>query len=55
MTVVDYSGIRQDGRWFGPAGWRAFSLGVVFVLCAVAYVVALVLFVILYGLSLAGM
>jgi hypothetical protein len=55
MTVLDYSGVREDGRWLGRAGWSFFSLGIVLSLCAVAYVGAIVLVVIFYGLALEGM
>ena len=54
MTVLDYSGVRENGRWVERAGWGAFSLGAVFALCAVVYVVAIVLLVVFYGLSLEG-
>jgi hypothetical protein len=55
MTVVDYSGVREDGRWFGRAGWSFFSLGIVFSLCAALYVSVIVLVVMLYGIALQGM
>ncbi len=55
MTVVDYSGVGEDGRWLERAGWSFFSVGVVLALFAVAYVGAIVLVVILYGLALKGM
>jgi hypothetical protein len=45
MTVVDYSGVRADGRWLGKAGWSFFSVGVLFALCAVVYVGAILLVV----------
>jgi hypothetical protein len=48
MTVVDYSGIRQDGRWLGKARWSLFSVGVLSALCAVAYVGAIVVVVLTF-------
>jgi hypothetical protein len=48
MTVVDYSGIRQDGRWLGKAGWSFFSVGALFAFCAVVYVGAIMVVMLTY-------
>jgi hypothetical protein len=45
MTVVDYSGVRADGRSLRKTGWSFFSVGVLFALCAVVYVGAILLVV----------
>ena len=55
MTVVDYSGVSEDGRWFGRAGRSFFSLGIAFSLCAGLYVSMIVLVAMLYGIALRGM
>jgi hypothetical protein len=49
MTAVDYSGVRDDGRWLGKAGWSFFSVGVLFALCAVVYVGVILLVVLTYA------
>jgi hypothetical protein len=49
MTVVDYAGIREDGRWLQKAGWRLFSVGIFFILCALVYVGAIVVVVLTFA------
>jgi hypothetical protein len=48
MTVIDYSGVREDGRWLRKAGWSFFSVGILFAVSAIVYVGAIVVVVLTY-------
>jgi hypothetical protein len=49
MSSHDYSGVLDDGRWLAPVGWRLFGVGMFLVLCALAYVLAIVLVVLTFA------
>ena len=49
MSSPDYSGVLDDGRWLGRVGWRLFGVGMFLALCALAYVLAIVLVVLTFA------
>lgn len=49
MSEYDYSGVGDHGRRFGTVGWRMFSVGILFALCPVAYVGAIVVVVVTFA------
>jgi hypothetical protein len=49
MSSHDYSGVLDDGRWLGRVGWRLFGFGMFLALCALAYVLAIVLVVLTFA------
>jgi hypothetical protein len=48
----DYSGVAEDGRWLGRAGWGLFSLGVVVAAVGAAIPLLIAVIVVLYSIAL---